>query len=114
MYGMSSIDFWENDPQLYWAYYFSYIKKTEIELNMQRESMQLNCWLQGKINEIAFETALQNAFSKRKATFPSYDSIFKSQEGKNEKIHSDLEQKLKGVKDKDLRQQIEFNYWARL
>lgn len=114
MYGMSSIDFWENDPQLYWAYHFSYIKKIEIEMKMQREQMQLNCWLQGRINEIALETALQNAFSKRKAAFPTYESLFNAQDRKNEKIYSDLEQKLKGVTDKDERQQIEFNYWARL
>lgn len=114
MFGMSSIDFWENDPQLYWAYHFSYMKKMETETKMQREQMQLNCWLQGKINEIALETALQNAFSKKKAKFPSYESLFKEQEIKNEKIYNDLAQKLENVEDKDVRQQVEFNYWARL
>lgn len=114
MFGMSSIDFWENDPQLYWAYYFSYIKKIEIETKMQREQMQLNCWLQGKINEIALETALQNAFSKKKAKFPTYSQMFKEQEIKNEQIYSDLAEQLKDEKDENRRQQIEFNYWARL
>lgn len=114
MFGMSSIDFWENDPQLYWAYRFSYLQKIEMETKMQREQMQLNCWLQGKINEIALETALQNAFSKKKAKFPTYESLFHKQENIDEKIYNDLSQQLKGVEDKDIRNQIEFNYWARL
>lgn len=114
MFGMSSIDFWENDPQLYWAYRFSYIQKVENEMKLQREQMQLNCWLQGKINEIALETALQNAFSKKKAKFPTYESLFQKEEIKNEKIYNDLVQKLEGVEDKDVKSQIEFNYWARL
>jgi glutaredoxin 2 len=114
MFGMSSIDFWENDPQLYWAYRFSYIKKLENDAKIEKEKMQLNCWLQGKINEIAFEVALQNAFSKKKAKFPTYEEVFKKSQVKNEKIYNDLKEKLKDVEDENVRQQIEFNYWARL
>ena len=114
MFGMSSIDFWDNEPQLYWAYRFSYLKEQEINQKIETQKMQLNCWLQGRINEIAFEVALNNSLSKKKIDFPSYDYFFKESELKNSKHYKELSEKLENVEDKDVRQQIEFNYWARL
>lgn len=114
MYGMSSIEFWEQDPKLYWAYRFSYIKKQELENKLEILKMRQNCWLQGKINHVAFEVALNNALSKKKIEFPSYDAFFKETELKESKHYKELSKKLENIEDKDVRQQIEFNYWARL
>lgn len=114
MYGMSSIEFWEGEPKLYWAYRFSYLKRMEVEQQIEVEKMRQSCWLQGKINEIAFEVALNNCLSKKKVEFPSFERTFKEEKIKNEKIYNDLKEQLEGVTDEDLRQQIEFNYWARL
>ena len=114
MFGMSSIEFWEDDPQLYWAYRFSYIKQKEFEQNQKIQEMQLNCWLQGKINNIAFETALYNTFNKHPKQFPSFEKMFNSNDIKDTKRYKELSSQMEGIEDNDLRQQIEFNYWARL
>ena len=114
MFGMSSIEFWEDDPQLYWAYRFSYIKQKEFEQKQKIQEMQLNCWLQGKINNIAFEIALNNAFSKHAKQFPSFEKLFVEKNIEDTDRYKELSQQMEGVKDNDLKQQIEFNYWARL
>lgn len=114
MFGMSSIDFWENEPQLYWAYRFSYLKEQEINQKIETQKMRLTCWLQGKINEIAFEVALNNSLSKKKIDFPTFEKMFENQILNESKAYKELSEKLENVEDKDVRQQIEFNYWARL
>lgn len=59
---MSVKEFWEDDPDLFWAYRFSYIQrmKQEQEINNQ------NMWLQGAYIYEAVSVALSNAFSKVK------------------------------------------------
>lgn len=114
MFGMSSIEFWEDEPQLYWAYRFSYIKKLEMEQQLETEKMQRSCWLQGAMNKVAYEVALNNAFSKNKVEYPSYENMFKEVKYKNSKVYKDLEKKLENVDEPNIRQQIEFNYWARI
>lgn len=114
MFGMSSIEFWEDEPQLYWAYRFSYIKKLEMEQQLETEKMQRSCWLQGAMNKVAYEVALNNAFSKSKVEYPSYENMFKEVKYKNSKVYKDLEKKLENVDEPNIRQQIEFNYWARI
>ena len=40
MFGMSSDEFWEQDPKLYWAYRTFYLKQKEIEHTERQESDQ--------------------------------------------------------------------------
>ena len=105
MFGMSSKEFWEDDPQLYWAYRTFYLQK----IKSDTESMNYQAWLQGSYTCIAVSVALNNAFSKKKIEYPSKPLGEDENEPKTE-----LQEKLEQIKDKDVRQQTEFNYWARL
>ena len=59
-YGMSVKEFWEDDPDLFWAYRFSYFTK----LKSEQEIFNNNAWLQGAYFHEAVTVALCNAFSK--------------------------------------------------
>ncbi len=97
---MSSIEFWEEDPQLYWAYRTFYLKKEE----MEAEKYRYSCWLEGNINYIATSSSLRDGFSKGKPKgFPKFEELFK-----NGKINID------NSINKDVIQQQEFNSWARM
>ena len=63
---MSVKDFWENDPELFWAYRFSYINK------LKRESEEKNylAWLQGVYFYEGLSIALANSFGNGKYKFP--------------------------------------------
>lgn len=98
MFGMSSTEFWEDDPQLYWAYRTFYLKKKETEY----EEMRYDAWLKGSMDYIAVSTSLNNAFNKQKATYPTYDEIF------NGKTNKELTKK-----DVDRIAQEQYNAWAR-
>lgn len=105
MFGMSSKEFWEDDPQLYWAYRISFLKTKEIE----GEELNYKCWLEGSYTFLATSIALNNAFAKKKLEFP------KEPYGKgNKKEKTKLQLELEKEKDKNIRQQMEYNYWARL
>ena len=56
---MSIKEFWEDDPDLFWAYRFSYINRKKFE----QEEMNTHCWLQGAYFYEAISVALSNAFS---------------------------------------------------
>ena len=102
---MSSKEFWEEDPQLYWSYRTFYLKK----LQEETETIDYKNWLNGSYNYLAVSIALNNAFSKKKEKFP--EKPFSAKEkNKNTKLQAELEKE----KDKDIRVQKEFNYWARL
>ena len=103
MFGMSSKEFWEDDPQLYWSYRTFYLK------NMQQQADIYNYegWLYGNYTHLAVSVALNNAFSKNKAKYP--DKPFGMDIQKSE-----LQKELEKEPDSDIRQQKEFNYWARL
>lgn len=60
MFGMSSKEFWEEDPQLYWAYQTFYLKQQEI--NFERDNQYM--WLQGMYIYEGVSVALHNAFQK--------------------------------------------------
>lgn len=85
MFGMSSEDFWENDPQLYWAYRTFYLKKLELEQKINMEHTRYDSWLKGNLNFFAHSIALSNAFSKTKNDYPEYNKIFDKQEDKGKK-----------------------------
>ena len=105
MFGMSSKEFWEDDPQLYWSYRTFYLKKLQAETDM----MNYKGWSYGSYNFLAVSMALNNAFSKNKLEYP------KQPFGKEKKQpKTELQKKMEKELDKDIRQQIEFNYWARL
>lgn len=104
---MTSSEFWEEEPQLYWSYRIFYMQKQERDM----EQADYVSWLEGMYNNIAVSVSLGNAFGKQKAKY--VDKPATMQQKKKEE-HKELNNKLKGVKDKDIRQQIEYNYWARL
>lgn len=64
-YGMSVKEFWENDPDLFWAYRFSYFTKIKTE----QEIFNNNAWLQGAYFHEAISVALCNAFGKQKVKY---------------------------------------------
>lgn len=65
-YGMSIKDFWENDPELFWAYRFSYINKIKRESEIQN----YNAWLQGLYFYEGVSIALANGFGKGNLKYP--------------------------------------------
>ena len=102
MFGMSSEDFWDNDPKLYWAYRTFYLKQKET----QYEEMLYDSWLKGSMNYMATSMALNNAFSKQKLKYPSYEELIKEKnKAKEEKQFS--------KKEINIIAQEEYNYWAR-
>lgn len=64
-YGMSAQDFWEGDPDLFWAYRFSYYNN----LKNEQEIFNHNAWLQGAYIYEAVSVALHNAFSETKIDY---------------------------------------------
>lgn len=64
-YGMSVKEFWEGDPDLFWAYRFSYYTKQKEE----QEIINYKSWLQGLYFFEAISVSLNNAFSKNKLNY---------------------------------------------
>ena len=64
-YGMSVKEFWEYDPDLFWAYRFSYFEK----IKSQQEIFNYNAWLQGAYFHEAVSVALNNGFGKHKVEY---------------------------------------------
>ena len=69
LFGMSAREFWENDPELIWAYRKSYIDK----MKLQQETDNFNAWLNGLYVFNAVSVSLYNGFGKGQAK--SYISI---------------------------------------
>lgn len=105
MFGMSSEEFWEQDPQLYWAFRTFYLKKLEVEQKNNLERLKYESWLNGFTTYIAQSISLGNAFSKQKQHYPSYDKMFGDTPKKKEKVKSQNEI--------NKQVQAEFNAWAR-
>jgi hypothetical protein len=63
---MSIKEFWEEDPDLFWAYRFSYfnVKKEDVDYS------NYIAWLNGAYVHDAVSVALNNAFSKVKIEYP--------------------------------------------
>ena len=64
-YGMSVKEFWEENPDLFWAYRFSYYTN----LKNQQEIFNYNAWLQGVYFYEGISVALNNAFSENKIKY---------------------------------------------
>lgn len=85
MFGMTSEEFWEDDPQLYWSYRISFMKKLELEQKQTIEYIKYSSWLNGNMNCMAHSVSLSNAFSKgSKKDFPEYEKAFKANDDKKE------------------------------
>ncbi len=63
---MSIKDFWENDPELFWAYRFSYINKLKRESEMQN----YNAWLQGLYFYEGVSISLANSLGGKRLEYP--------------------------------------------
>ena len=61
-YGMSVKEFWEDNPDLFWAYRFSYYSK----MKSDEQAMNFQLWLQGAYFHEAVSVALANSFGKGK------------------------------------------------
>nr|DAM10952.1 MAG TPA: hypothetical protein [Caudoviricetes sp.] len=89
-YGMSVREFWDDNPDLFWAYRFSYVKKREFE----QELFNNNAWLQGTYFYEAVSVALCNAFSKSRVEYSKKPYGLKdkvlSEEVKKERINKQV------------------------
>ena len=101
---MSSQEFWEEDPQLYWAYRIFYLKKLEAESKEKYEYLKYDSWLKGNMNYIATSISLNNAFSKTKHDYPKFDKVFEKTKEENKKLTKN---------EINIKVQEEFNAWAR-
>lgn len=104
MFGMSDREFWEDDPQLYWAYQTFYLKSKKDEIEQQN----YNAWLQGIYVLSALNQSLSGVFGKKgqkKDIYPKQPIDF-NKNIDNKKVLT------KEEKEKNLVN--EFNAWARL
>lgn len=88
---MSSKEFWNDNPDLFWAYRFSYYNR---EKNKQQQ-MNYNAWLQGAYIYEAVSVALNNAFNKQKASYAKLPYGIELESKTNEKKANDVVIKLK-------------------
>lgn len=51
-------EFWYDNPDLLWAYRNSYLEKEKQKIEMQKEMINFQSWLQGYYNCIAIGSAL--------------------------------------------------------
>lgn len=91
-YGMSVKEFWEDNPDLFWAYRFSYYTK----LKNEQEIFNNNAWLQGAYFHEAISVALCNAFSKQKVEYSNKPYELNKKEETKEQQSNALVEKLKG------------------
>jgi hypothetical protein len=107
MYGMSSKEFWEDDPKLYWSYRTFYLKKLEEE----ELKTDYQCWLEGAYIFNALNIVYSNMFAKDgeqpKEYFdkPIYVKIKENETYKGKEIDPNVKSQMQ--------QQDDFNKWAR-
>ena len=83
---MSSKEFWNENPDLFWAYRFSFYNKHKREL----DNLNFNAWLHGAYVYEAVSVALNNAFSKQKIKYSKepYDFDGKKEETKEQQVNN--------------------------
>ncbi len=91
-YGMSVKEFWEDNPDLFWAYRFSYYNR----LIDEQERFNINAWLQGAYFYEAVSIALGNAFGKSQHFYPSLPHGINDETADIKKQQEELVAKLKG------------------
>lgn len=93
-FGMSTAEFWYEEPDLLWAYQKSYIEKTKLE----HEKINYTSWLNGLYFYDAFSTALYNSFSGKnsnKMSYPSKPHDFNIKEETKQQKNENLKNKIK-------------------
>jgi hypothetical protein len=93
-YGMSVKEFWEDDPDLFWAYRFSYFTK----LKSEQEIFNNNAWLQGAYFHEAITVALCNVFSKQKVKYSEKPYGFERAEITEEQKKKQIEMNVADMK----------------
>ena len=83
-------EFWEDEPNLFWAYRFSYYKKQLHNRDMENQK----AWLQGAYIFEAVSVAINNAFSKSKLSYSEKPYDLYNSESKSEKEERISKQKL--------------------
>lgn len=63
LFGMSTREFWEEDPNLLWAYRKSYMDK----IKLQQETDNFNAWLNGLYVFDAVSKSIYNNFGRKEA-----------------------------------------------
>lgn len=91
---MSVKEFWEDNPDLFWAYRFSYITKMKNE----QEMFNYNAWLQGLYFYDALTASLNNAFSKTKVSYTKEPYAPKKETPKQEQQNALVGQLMARVK----------------
>lgn len=89
-------EFWNDDPDLLWAYRNSYMQKMEQDLEIEKQMINYKAWLQGLYNY----QAIGSAFSKN-GKYPNKPIEFNTkpktiEEQRQELMHKIKEQKLRG------------------
>lgn len=103
MFGMTSEEFWEDDPQLYWSYRIFYLKQKEVDMKEKVEFLKYDSWLKGNMNHVSTSLALNNAFSKNHKDYPKYDEVFEKEQEKKKLTKNEI----------NIKVQNEWNAWAR-
>lgn len=67
-YGMSVKEFWDDDPDLFWAYRFSYFNRQKDDYDMFNN----HAWLQGQYIYEAVSVAINNCFGEKKREYAKY------------------------------------------
>lgn len=93
-YGMSVKEFWEDSPDLFWAYRFSYFTKIKTE----QEIFNNNAWLQGAYFHEAITVALCNAFGKQKIKYSEKPYGFERAENTEEQKKKQIEINVADIK----------------
>lgn len=98
LYGMSSNEFWEEDPDLFWAYRFSFYEK----LKLENEVFNINAHLQGAYFMDALQIALSNCFGKgKKIDYPrvpyGMEEKVDLKEQKQKQIVNDLKKRVEEI-----------------
>lgn len=99
MYGMTTQEFWYEDPSLMWSYHIFYEKKQQAEF----ETSNVKAWLNGLYGFEALSKSLHNAFRQKGKKALNYSELpidFNKKEVKKEDISAKAKQ--------------QFNYWAKL
>ena len=99
LYGMSSKEFWEEDPELLWAYRKSYMDKMKI----QSELNNYNAWLNGLYVFDAVSKSIYNSFGRKETQTPlhymekpyDFDAKPKSKEEIEREERLAMEEKIK-------------------
>ena len=95
-YGMSVKEFWEDNPDLFWAYRFSYYSKVKSD----QDAMNFQLWLQGAYFHEAVAVALANSFGKGKKVSYSQKPYNLTKEDEEKDIKQQKEKLEKQIKNR--------------